>query len=242
MSFTSNKFYPPNSSTPIKRIVRSGAPGNHYLNFIPGDEWFDSSTNIWWKYLYFDSVSLGVWGQLATPGSDLDSLTGDSGGAVFSVSNNINIQGGASGAISFSNGGIGQLDAQVQVDGTTIDIVAGQLKVVGGGFSWNVITVGGPTQMVNNEGYIANAGVLCQILLPATSSVGDSIQIVGIGSGGFRITQNAGQNIMYLGNLSTAGVGGSFSSTVNTCTIEIICTTADTLWSVVDSNGVFTIV
>lgn len=219
-------------------------PGAHYLNFVPGDEWFDTTTKIWWKYLYFDSTLLGVWGQLATIGGDLDTLTGDVGAAVTPLANNVNIQGGASGAISFSNGGLGQMNAAVQVDGTTISIVANRLTVVGGGFTWNTISVAGPTQMANHNGYLTTTALptLCQLLLPATGSVGDSMQIINQGTGGFEITQNALQQINYLSISTTNGIGGSLRSTGLGNALELICTVANTTWTVSDSNGSFTIV
>lgn len=242
--FSSNKFYPPNSSTPIRRVSRPGVPGGHYLNFIPGDEWFDTLTKIWWKYLYFDPTLLGVWGQLATPGGDLDTLTGDVGAAVTPLANNINVQGGISGAIEFSNGGIGQMNAQVLVDGTTIAIVANRLAVVGGGFTWNTISVAGPTLMVTGEGYIANTTnpTVCSLLLPVTAAVGASLQIVGRGTGGFTITQNAGQQIFSLYEGTTIGIGGSLASTTPRNCLELVCTVTDTTWTIVDSNGGFTVV
>lgn len=124
-TFNSGKLYPPNSSVPIKRIRLPRAPTNEYKNFTEGDEWLDTVTSIWYKYLRFDPVLLGVWGELANSGAELDTLTGDVGTPVIASGHNINIRGDTlplQGAIRFSNGGLGNLDAQVLVDGTTIVI------------------------------------------------------------------------------------------------------------------------
>lgn len=72
-----------------------------------------------------------ITGQVLLTDGPLDALHGDIGLPVVPVGGVINIQGGATGAISFSNGGFGQLDAAVQVDNTTITIVGNQLVASG---------------------------------------------------------------------------------------------------------------
>ena len=124
-TFNSGKLYPPNSSVPIKRIRLQRAPTNEYKNFTEGDEWLDTVTSIWYKFLRFDPVLLGVWGQLANPGDDIDTLTGDDATPVEPLNHNVTIRGnsgGVNGAINFASPGVGLLNAQVRVDGTTIII------------------------------------------------------------------------------------------------------------------------
>jgi len=111
-----------------------------------------------------------------------------------------------------------------------------------GVFKWDEITVAGPTQMVNGHGYIANAAVLVQLTLPAAADVGEIVAVAGKGAGLYQIQQNAGQQIHY-GNLSTtAGVGGSITSTQRRDMIELLCTTANTEWTVLDSIGIHNVV
>ncbi|NJL54150.1 hypothetical protein HC928_02540 [bacterium] len=130
--------------------------------------------------------------------------------------------------------------------GISITNAAGSITITstGGGFSWNEITVGGPTQMAVHNGYVANTTfpTVCDLLLPATAAIGDTVQILGKGMGGWRITQNAGQSINYVNLTSTVGMGGSISSIDQFCCIEIKCITANTGWNVADSNGGITIV
>lgn len=124
-SFTSGKLYPPNSFIPIKRVRLSRDPTNEYKNFNEGDEWLNTSTGLWWKYLSFDPVLLGIWGQLANPGDDIDTITGDDATPVEPLNHNVTFRGnsgGVSGAINFSSPGVGLLNAEVRVDGTTIVI------------------------------------------------------------------------------------------------------------------------
>ena len=110
---------------------------------------------------------------------------------------------------------------------------------------WDEITVTGPTQMVVRHGYIANttAPTLCQLTLPAAADVGEVVAVVGKGTGLYQIQQNAGQQILY-GNLATTvGVGGSVTSTLARDTIMLVCSTANTTWTVMcGSVGIHNVV
>ena len=107
---------------------------------------------------------------------------------------------------------------------------------------WNEITGAGPTQMVGDSGYIANAAVLVQLTLPAAADIGTYIAVVGKGTGLYQIQQNAGQQI-HFGNLSTTvGIGGSIDSTQRRDVIEMVCTTTNTEWTVLDSVGIHNVV
>jgi hypothetical protein len=91
-----------------------------------------------------------------------------------------------------------------------------------------------PVVMIANHGYVqANAGVgLTTFTLPATAALGTIISIVGESSGGWTITQAAGQSIQY-GNLATTvGVAGHIDSTNRYDTVTLVCRVADTTWSV----------
>jgi hypothetical protein len=95
------------------------------------------------------------------------------------------------------------------------------------GFKWNVVT--GTTQnMIPNNGYIANSGSLVTLNLPATSIVGDEIDVIGKGSGGWLIQCGAGQTII-LGT-DTSSSGGSLASMRQNDSIYLVCTSADTEW------------
>jgi len=75
------------------------------------------------------------------------------------------------------------------------------------------------------------------LTLPDTAAAGSIIRIVGIGAGGWRIAQNSGETIYY-GTLSTTtGTGGNLSSTAQRDSVELVCTVADTGWTVISSIG-----
>ena len=95
-------------------------------------------------------------------------------------------------------------------------------------FPWNPVAVN--TQMAPSQNYYTTGGGVLDLTLPAIAAAGTEIEIAGIGSLGWRILQNAGQNIE-LGNvITTVGVGGSVESTDNGDTIRLLCTTANTVW------------
>lgn len=88
-----------------------------------------------------------------------------------------------------------------------------------------------------NSGYIANNAAVCTITLPATAAIGSVIEVVGKGTGGWRLSQSANQKV-HFGNLSsTTGTGGSLNSTHQRDAIRLVCVLADTDWQVIGSQG-----
>lgn len=87
--------------------------------------------------------------------------------------------------------------------------------------------------MATNTGYTSDAGAsLITFTLPATSAIGDWVEINGKGSGGWIIAQASGQQI-HVGNASsTSGAGGSVASTNQYDCVRLRCVTANTIWVV----------
>lgn len=94
--------------------------------------------------------------------------------------------------------------------------------------------VTGTTQaMAINNGYVADNALGVTLTLPVTSPVGSRLEIVGSPTtGNWTIAQNAGQNIQVGIANSTVGVGGSVSSSNPSDSVVLICTVANTTWSV----------
>jgi len=129
--------------------------------------------------------------------------------------------------------------------GSGISIVnaAGSITVsaIGGGLNWNVISAS-QTLAVDNGYFCVSPGGALALLLPPVSALGDEIEISLDGATSFSITQGAGQQIR-LGNTSTtAGAGGSLTSTAQGDSIRMICQTADLKWNVLSVIGNPTIV
>ena len=96
---------------------------------------------------------------------------------------------------------------------------------------------GGAVQSTPGRGYVATGEGLSEITLPPTSSKGDVIEIVADGTGGWKLKQNAGQTISFLGQNTTIGVSGYLASTSIGDSVELRCVEANVRWRVMDSNG-----
>jgi uncharacterized protein YceK len=98
--------------------------------------------------------------------------------------------------------------------------------------------VTGTTQAIApNNGYRANNAALVTLTLPTTAVVDTVIRVVGQGAGGWRIAQNAGQQIVFGDVSSTAGTGGRLDSTHSRDCVDLLCIAASTIWQVVGSIG-----
>jgi len=102
----------------------------------------------------------------------------------------------------------------------------------GGGLTWFEVTTTSASMTVNN-GYVASNAALVTLTLPASAAVGDQLTINGKGAGGWRIAQNALQQVQ-LGTLATtAGVGGFVASINRYDSVVLQCITAGTatIWT-----------
>lgn len=130
--------------------------------------------------------------------------------------------------------------------GTNISLVnaAGSITINStglAGFSWTVVA-GTSQAMLSNNGYIANNAGLVTLSLPVSSLVGDEIDIIGKGSGGWLVQCGAGQTIV-LGS-STTSAAGSVASTQSKDSFYMICTVANLEWTIASApqSGGLTIV
>lgn len=131
--------------------------------------------------------------------------------------------------------------------GTNISIVpaAGSITINatgGGNLPWTVVT--GTTQAAaSNNGYIANNAGTVVITLPAVSAVGDVVAVTGMNNAtGWSLAQNAGNQVFFGASSTTAGAGGSLSSTATRDSIYLVCITTSADWNVLNSIGNITVV
>jgi hypothetical protein len=130
--------------------------------------------------------------------------------------------------------------------GTGVSIVNGTgsitINSVGVGLTWTVVT--GTTQAAAvNNGYIANNAGTVVVTLPSTAAVGSIVAVTGINNAtGWQIAQNAGQQINFGTAATTSGTGGSLASTKTFDTVFLLCTVANTNWTVWDGIGNITVV
>ena len=80
--------------------------------------------------------------------------------------------------------------------------------------------------------------------LPATAPQGSVIEVVGSSAGGWKIAQNASQQILLQNQSTTAGTSGSLSSTNKNDSVKLVASVggASTIWTVVSYSGTFTFV
>ncbi len=127
--------------------------------------------------------------------------------------------------------------------GVTITNAAGSITInaAGGGLTWTVVT--GTTQAAAvNNGYIANNAGQVTVTLPAVSAVGDIVAVTGINNAtGWKIAQNAGNQIFFGSSSTTAGAGGSLTSTATRDAVLLLCTSTNANWQVLNSIGNITI-
>lgn len=119
--------------------------------------------------------------------------------------------------------------------------IAGTDYLAPSGQTLTVVT--GTTQAAAvNQRYAPNNAALCTVTLPATAAVGSSVELIGLGAGGWRLAQNAGQIVHLNSSATTSGAGGSLSSTNQWNAVRVICLVANTTWVVSSSSGTLTVI
>jgi len=118
--------------------------------------------------------------------------------------------------------------------GITVTNGAGTITISGGGggYTWTEVT-GTSQTMAANNGYITNNPALVTLTLPTTAALGTTLSIAGKGAGGWKIAQNAGQEIFFGSSATTIGATGYLQSTQQFDSIELLCITANTQWTVI---------
>lgn len=114
--------------------------------------------------------------------------------------------------------------------GVSISNGAGTITIsgTGSGIGWTEVT-GTSQAMVSDAGYVANNGGLVTFTLPAAAAFGTALSVIGKGAGGWKITTGGGQSIQ-VGSITA---GTSVASTNQFDSIDLICTTANTVWTTV---------
>lgn len=90
-----------------------------------------------------------------------------------------------------------------------------------------------PYAMLVDTGYAADGAGLITLDFPAIAPFGSVIEIAGKGAGGWRAILSAGQTLEY-GSVMAVNY---IESNINTDYIRVVCTTANTVWTVTSSIG-----
>jgi hypothetical protein len=91
-----------------------------------------------------------------------------------------------------------------------------------------------------SNGYFVTSGAL-SLALPATSAVGDKIELILTAGTSWTITQASGQQIVIGNQSTTLGAGGSLASTATGDAVSLVCSAANTIWYVRSSMGNITV-
>lgn len=115
--------------------------------------------------------------------------------------------------------------------GVTIANAAGSITInaAGGGLTWTTVSGTSQSAAVNN-GYVTNNAGAVTVTLPATAAVGDTIEIAGLGAGGWIVAVASGQSI-HLGSSTTTTTTGTLASTNRYDNLIIRCLVANTEWT-----------
>lgn len=170
-------------------------------------------------------------------------LIGNSG--ILGESGNIRIGTQGSGAGQQNNCFVAGIFNNTLVSGQQVIVNSNGQLGVGPGSSvsfWTVVTAASANMAVDT-GYIANNAGTCVLTLPTTAAVGNVIRVTGINNAtGWQIAQNAGQTIHFGTVNTTAGAGGSLTSSATRDSVELVCVVANTDWNVLSSVGNITVV
>jgi hypothetical protein len=216
---------------------------------------WDTTDSILFVCTTSGTSSTAVWIQVA-PGAGTPILPSSGGTGVASpTAHTLPIAEGSSpfnflgpltnGQLLIGNTGLDPTPATLTAGpGISIENDAGSITISGtaSGIGWTDVT--SATQAMSaDSGYTANRSSLVTFTLPTTAAYGTGLAVVGKGSGGWSIAQNAGQNIQIGSLSSTVGVSGSVSSTNRFDSINLVCTTTNTTWTVLSGvQGNLTIV
>lgn len=134
--------------------------------------------------------------------------------------------------------------------GVSITNAAGSITInaTGGALTWNDVSGTSATMAVNN-GYLADNAGLVTLTLPATAAQFSIIEVKGYGAGGWKIAQNANQQIRMgssaaaVSITTTLGNTGFLQSTRLDDGVRLLAAVggASTIWTVISSIGNITV-
>lgn len=108
------------------------------------------------------------------------------------------------------------------------------IAATGGGVGWT--NVAGTTQAAAvDSGYICTNAGATTVTCPATAAIGSTINVEGLGAGGWILRANTGQTIQ-IGTSATSSAG-SLTSAAATDNVQIVCIVANTTWRVQRTNS-----
>ena len=99
------------------------------------------------------------------------------------------------------------------------------------------ITTTSPLTLVSGVTYITNNASLTTLTLPTSAVIGSTIQVIGVGTGGWKIAQSSGQQIFSTASNTTSGATGTLSSGGRYDSVTMSCVVANNSWTIMYSVG-----
>lgn len=196
--------------------MRTFNPQDTFNTFSVPTIWINTNTSTAY-ILVSKALGVATWVNIGGAPGTLETITTPDSTVVIPDAGNIN----------FLNG-IG-----MDITGSDENIT---FSVTGMGLSW--VEVSGTSQsMATDTAYITNNGALVTCTLPSTAAQGSIIKVVGKGAGGWRISQNSGQQIFFGVGSTTIGASGYLASSDDRDCVSLVCITADTEFQVINSIG-----
>ena len=126
--------------------------------------------------------------------------------------------------------------------GISITSSSGSITITSTAVTGNWVNQTTSTTMSTNTSYLANSASLVTLTLPAVCAQGVEFAVAGVGAGGWKVAQAASQQINFGNVVTTSGTGGSLASTNQYDVVYLLCTVANTQFSVLGSVGNITYV
>ncbi len=158
----------------------------------------------------------------------------------------INVAGTTIHSVQVGTGATGLTQIAVGTTGQVLTGVTGADPVFASpafvAFPWTDVT-GASVALAVNNGYTLDRATSVTATLPASAAYGSIIEICAINTGLGTIAQNANQTIWFsTATHTTTGAGGTLTFTSQYGSIRLLCTTANTDFTVLSSSGTFTYV
>jgi hypothetical protein len=103
-----------------------------------------------------------------------------------------------------------------------------------------VVTATSGTIIARNTSVIANNTSQVVLNLDYNEPVGSIVRVYGLGSGGWKIAQNAaGEQIIASGHATTAGTSGYLASGTANDSVVLVCLVLHTTWEVIGGTGTY---
>lgn len=185
-------------------VVAQRAPTTNDKNYPVGQDWVDQAGDTAYKLIEVVSNS-ATWVIMGPGASDVDTLTGDSGGAISPAAGNITLAGTASQITTTGSGSTitWSLPAAITAPGslTTTTTLAATTTVTGG--TGVIATTGGVTATAG--GVTATAGNITAVADDIVATAGDITATAGAVSAGTTVTGGTGVVATTGGVTATAG-------------------------------------